>query len=496
MVCSCLFLTFLPLFVNIIFTMYQYQENLPPEAKLRYKRKLETTGITQCPYKEPADRWCNDPKQWPPTTYKDVYHYLIKSPRIFSPEAMENYRSLEAHTFFVSGWVQTVYHLKTDSGNFILKADVRPSWRVTEEPHHPWVAVRKDGQVIAAHCDCMAGLGETCSHIGATSFKMEAAVRLGYTSATCTDIPCEWNQCFTKNVKAARISAINFYKQSAKEKLKSSQQKGKPLPQPSTVSDQMKFLDGLSALKTNSVGLSTFKEHCEPFIGLGPKPNTNKQLPPSLHELFKEDNTSLSQENLLDLCARTAVTVTKERIDYVEEVTRNQSLSTTWHNMRVGRITASVRGEIITRKGQNPPISIVKKICVPQNRPLRVPAIEWGNEHEEYAFKLYTFIHHQAEGQLKEPPSGHIYLAPEVKMNHIDGTTTKVGLCIHPEKTFIGASPDGMTECSCCGKGVLEIKCPYKYRDTGLDSVISLDKSFCLSDTYALKANHKYFAQV
>ena len=70
---------------------------------------------------------------------------------------MENYRSLDAHTFFTSGWVQTVLHYVTADGNYMFKADVKPSWRVTEEPHHPWVAVRKDGPVIAAHCDCMAG---------------------------------------------------------------------------------------------------------------------------------------------------------------------------------------------------------------------------------------------------------------------------------------------------------------------------------------------------
>lgn len=70
---------------------------------------------------------------------------------------MENYRSLEAHVFFVSGWVQTVFCLQSRSGIMVLKADVKPSWRVTEEPHHPWVALKKEGPVLAAHCDCMAG---------------------------------------------------------------------------------------------------------------------------------------------------------------------------------------------------------------------------------------------------------------------------------------------------------------------------------------------------
>ena len=63
--------------------MYQYEENLPPDAKSRYQKKIEAAGILQCPYKEPAVRWINEPKKWPPTTYKDVYHYLIKSPRKF-----------------------------------------------------------------------------------------------------------------------------------------------------------------------------------------------------------------------------------------------------------------------------------------------------------------------------------------------------------------------------------------------------------------------------
>lgn len=97
---------------------------------------------------------------------------------VYTREAMENYKSLDAHIFFRSGWVQTVYHCKTEKGNFVFRADGRPSFRVSEEPHHPWVATTDSGRVIAAHCDCMAGLGETCSHVGALLYKLEAAMRL------------------------------------------------------------------------------------------------------------------------------------------------------------------------------------------------------------------------------------------------------------------------------------------------------------------------------
>ena len=60
---------------------YNYLDNLLPEDKRRYNTKLGLLGLEKCPYKLPADRWMNDPKEWPKIEYNDVYHYLIKSPR-------------------------------------------------------------------------------------------------------------------------------------------------------------------------------------------------------------------------------------------------------------------------------------------------------------------------------------------------------------------------------------------------------------------------------
>ena len=61
---------------------------------------------------------------------------------VFSNEAMENYKSLDAYRFFESGWVQTVYHISMDCC-IVFKADVTPSYRTTDDPHHAWVAVDK-----------------------------------------------------------------------------------------------------------------------------------------------------------------------------------------------------------------------------------------------------------------------------------------------------------------------------------------------------------------
>ena len=61
------------------------------------------------------------------------------------------------HTvFFISGWVQVIKHINLP-GVFLAKCCVRPSYRTTDEPHQPWLGLGKQGNVIAAHCTCMAG---------------------------------------------------------------------------------------------------------------------------------------------------------------------------------------------------------------------------------------------------------------------------------------------------------------------------------------------------
>ena len=77
---------------------------------------------------------------------------------------------------------------------------------------------------------------------------------------------------------------------------------------------------------------------------------------------------------------------------------------------------------------------------------------------------------------------------------HQDFTLRKAGLYISKEKPFLGASPDGIISCSCCGKGALEIKCPFKYI-SGLQGVAG-SSNCCLSANYTLKEGHEYYAQV
>ena len=49
---------------------------------------------------------------------------------------------------------------------------------MSETPTRPWIIANMGGKIISAYCDCMAGLGESCSHVGALLFYVEAVVKV------------------------------------------------------------------------------------------------------------------------------------------------------------------------------------------------------------------------------------------------------------------------------------------------------------------------------
>ena len=80
------------------------------------------------------------------------------------------------------------------------------------------------------------------------------------------------------------------------------------------------------------------------------------------------------------------------------------------------------------------------------------------------------------------------------KTNHDGFHISESGLHIKKGLSFLGASPDGLIQCECHGKGVLEVKCPYKYRN-GLNGCFA-DANFPLTSTGEFKTNHQYYYQI
>jgi len=73
----------------------------------------------------------------------------------------------------------------------------------------------------------------------------------------------------------------------------------------------------------------------------------------------------------------------------------------------------------------------------------------------------------------------------------------KCGLLVKIDKPFLGASPDGLLSCKCCGTAVLEAKCPYSIKDQNIkESYEKVDFLEVCDGNLRLKRSHRYYSQL
>ena len=186
----------------------------------------------------------------------------------------------------------------------------------------------------------------------------------------------------------------------------------------------------------------------------------------------------MQYHELLAVCDAISLEVTKEMSELVEKETRLQSKSSLWYKYRAGRITSSSIKAVCHTDSTNPSQSLVKSICYPEEFAFTSKQTNWGQKQEKAAKELY----------LKIDISNHDQLV-----------VTDCGLVINPQWPYMGASPDGIIECKCCGKGVLEVKCPYSHREESVLSPALNDNKFCLkmdNGELHLSHEHAYYYQV
>lgn len=136
---------------------------------------------------------------------------------------------------------------------------------------------------------------------------------------------------------------------------------------------------------------------------------------------------------------------------------------------RSGRITASRVKEICAAKSCYSNISLLKTICYPSTKQFKIAATEWGKIHEIDGRNAYI---------------------EKLKNDHINLSLTVSGLVINTNFPYLGASPDGIINCDCCGKGCLEIKCPHSLtKDKSIESLTYLTNG-------KLIKNHQYYYQL
>ena len=90
------------------------------------------------------------------------------------------------------------------------------------------------------------------------------------------------------------------------------------------------------------------------------------------------------------------------------------------------------------------------------------------------------------------------FMQKKMRNIHTNFSLKECGLYISTQHPFIGASPDGVVNCDCCGEGCIEIKCPYNERGNTIAEAVT-NSNFCLQNINSeikVDKKHPYYAQI
>ena len=161
--------------------------------------------------------------------------------------------------------------------------------------------------------------------------------------------------------------------------------------------------------------------------------------------------------------------LSSEDLAIIERLTTDQSKCTLWGAARKGRISASNFYRAYTK------VETMKK-----------------NPNTGYEALLKSLIDPPPLGHLTHIQHGVDSEATAIEQvitllrdaGHQQVNVQSCGLFIDPKHQCLGASPDGVISCKCCGRMLLEIKSP------------STDQPSCLGKDGKLKQKHIYFGQI
>ena len=459
-----------------------YFESLDAVARRRYEEKLDMLpGNVDDPYVNSSFVPGNTVNHlWPEVEYPDIYNYLINSVSTYTREQLKAYKSLDGYNFFVQGWVSNIQCLTT-AGNSLLLATVKHSQRLTAPPLQPWIAAEKDGKILCAHCTCMAGLGEACSHISALLFAIEANTRIRK-NTSCTSNPCSWLAPSIRKVAYAPVCKIDFTTPQKKRSM-DDDSTCSPLPpakfvtnvKEPTVEELERLYKQFSECERKPA-LSIVPDFCDSYIPL----SESGSLPKPLSIFFDDQLLDSPYSQLLEKSEKvfSDIQISLEQAKSLEALTRGQSNCKLWFQYRIGRITASKFKDVIHTEAKHPSQSLIRRICYPESFKFKTQATSWGLEHEKTALKEYC---------------------AKTQRSHSCFTLSESGLVVNPLYPHLGATPDGVVQCACCGKGVVEVKCPFKCKEMSFMEACQ-DRTFCLNCTadgkFTLKTKHAYYYQV
>ena len=425
---------------------------------------------------------------WPSILYPDIFNYLTFNPAELASKDLSDYKNSKAYSYFINGWLGLISYnnINESSPYCLLKTDCQPSERLNDPPHKLWICIQKKGAKIqCAHCSCMAGMSQTCNHVAAALFRVEAAIRAGLNNLSCTAKSCEWlpNR---KKVQPMKMKDINFKREDFGTRGKrkralvlSPKKRYDPL-----VDCNIKLLNlndvaaAVENIKTDMILHSAVPklkvDYLEEMImNSDEKPDDV----PSIDDIF------LISSNIQTFFDNLQMLMTPDNIMKIEQLTIGQSENLKWHLYRKYVITASKSHDVLTKMRKVQGVvdhvnmwSLFQKISGFIHVNPNIEALKYGRSMEVHAVNNFeeVFTNQHKDLKLKE-----------------------CGLFLHKDFPFIGGSPDRLVSCSCCERSCLEVKCPISINyTTPQDPNIKLP--YLVKDDnnkLSLNRRHKYYTQ-
>ena len=239
----------------------------------------------------------------------------------------------------------------------------------------------------------MAGLDETCTHIAAVLFYIEAVVRIQGARISIQS-QCAWAiPSYVKSIDYQPIKKIDFMSACGKKRkldemieqsvssltdsMIDKDDSLMPTDSPVSTSEDLlprycvtqptdneisQFIEALSVAGTKPAILSLISPYSDEYV---PK-SLLSTFPKPLKSLQQPVYTEMQYHELLAVSETVSLDITTEMSELIEKETKSQYKSTLWFKYRAGRITSSHMKAVCYTDAINPSQSLIKSICYPE----------------------------------------------------------------------------------------------------------------------------------
>ncbi|XP_029207043.2 uncharacterized protein LOC114970731 [Acropora millepora] len=306
----------------------------------------------------PTEGYSTNLSKIPKVTFGTWWKFMIDSME-FKKQLSTAKPLVKGYNFFMSNHVLSSYHLCKDSKHYI-KSKVLPSMK-KKMVYSCFIKLSSLGFVLSAKCGCPAGVDGRCNHVCATLFYLESVFKtnskLSADEVSCTSLPCKWTIPSKRKGEVQPISAMKFTKHdynkrnkrtlfTKEEKECQSESAEKECNSSNNESSTGKVLNdeklkGLfSKLKDleKEVGKSIGWCHILPQDVPVESESENELISP-----IKIEESPISMNGIQERVKKikSKLFVNPKQVTEIEEETKEQSSSKSWHFHRQYRITAS-----------------------------------------------------------------------------------------------------------------------------------------------------------